>query len=80
MEPAQVMKELGLTEHKLRFTSSVTMETSVPHHMFVERTQCELERLETQEKLENVEIRNGISQNLVLLQAFIPFAILSYNY
>ena len=49
------MKELGLTEHKLRFTSSVTMETTVPHHMLVERTQCELERLETQEKLENVE-------------------------
>lgn len=44
MEPAQVMKELGLTEHKLRFTSSVTMETTVPHHVFMERMQCELER------------------------------------
>ena len=44
MEPAQVMKELGLTEHKLRFTSSVTMETTVPHHVFVERMQSQLER------------------------------------
>lgn len=39
-----MMKELGLTEHKLRFTSSVTMETTIPHHAFVERMQAQLER------------------------------------
>ena len=44
LEPAQAMKELGLTEHKLRFTSSVTMETTVPHHVFGERLQSQLER------------------------------------
>ena len=38
------MKELGLTEHKLRFTSSVAMETTVPLHAFVERLQAQLER------------------------------------
>ena len=42
MEPAQVMKELGLTEHKLRFTSSVTMETTGPHHAFVEECSVSL--------------------------------------
>jgi len=44
VEPAQAMKELGLSEHKLRFTSSVSMETTVPHHLFVERLQSQLER------------------------------------
>lgn len=38
------MKELGLTEHKLRFTSSITMETTVPHHVFVEKLHAQLER------------------------------------
>lgn len=78
MEPAQVMKELGLTEHKLRFTSSVTMETTVPHHVFVERMQCELERyfifvVKERDLGEN-------SKSLFLLQPFLQFAILSYKY
>lgn len=45
VEPAQAMKELGLTEHKLRFTSSVTLETTIPYHMFIEKLQCQLKRL-----------------------------------
>lgn len=45
LEPPQVMKELGLTEHKLRFTSSVTLETTVPLHVFLEKLQSQLERL-----------------------------------
>ena len=38
------MKELGLTEHKLRFTSSVTLETTIPYHMFIEKLQSQLKR------------------------------------
>ncbi|RMX43723.1 hypothetical protein pdam_00006394 [Pocillopora damicornis] len=45
VEPAQAMKELGLTEHKLRFTSSVTLETTIPYHMFIEKLQSQLKRL-----------------------------------
>lgn len=45
VEPAQAMKELGLTEHKLRFTSSVILETTVPYHVFIEKLQSQLERL-----------------------------------
>ena len=44
LEPTQAMKELGFTEHKLRFTSSVAMETTVAHHVFMERLQLRLER------------------------------------
>ena len=85
------MKELGLTEHKLRFTSSVTMETTVPHHMFVERMQCELERYfilvimerdpgENRKRWRKPASGNGVGQSLLLLQPFIQFTLLRYNY
>jgi len=45
LEPSVAMKELGITEHKLRFTSSVTMETSIRYHSFVEKMQSQLQRL-----------------------------------
>lgn len=44
LEPSAAMKEVGITEHKLRFTSSVTMETSIRYHSFVEKMQSQLQR------------------------------------
>ena len=51
VESDQAMKELGLSEHKLRFTSSVTMETTVPPHVFMEKLQSQLERYASVEVL-----------------------------
>ena len=79
MEPAQVMKELGLTEHKLRFTSSVAMETTVLHHVFVERMQAQLERYLVVRfcrlKKFKLAIRNGVKFSLCLFQTVLKFIV-----
>ncbi|XP_048580506.1 integrator complex subunit 11 isoform X2 [Nematostella vectensis] len=45
LESEEAMKELGLTQHQLRFTSTVTMETSEPNHQILEKLHSHLERL-----------------------------------
>jgi hypothetical protein len=44
LESEEAMKELGLTQHQLRFTSTVTMEISEPSHVVLDRLHTHLER------------------------------------
>ncbi|KAK3737869.1 hypothetical protein QZH41_019750, partial [Actinostola sp. cb2023] len=44
LESEEAMKELGLTQHQLRFTSTITMEISEPNHVVLDRLHSHLER------------------------------------
>ncbi|XP_028514027.1 integrator complex subunit 11 isoform X2 [Exaiptasia diaphana] len=45
LESEEAMKELGLTPHQLRFTSTVTMEITEPSHVILDRLHSHLGRL-----------------------------------